>query len=581
MKDIKVYFRLLKNPSLLITLLEQDVITIREELFQELLSEEKISYETDLPKFPWKRLYSKSDILSIGIVKYLLENETPKLEKIYKSKKESWIYIAPINKHATYKRAYTYTKRDFIKLINEAYENGLITQEEYEKTFPLQEKTTYEKFLSYHQSEVITIKHNKEDINIPFTSYIDLLNLPKAELEEVLENKELYGMPKEKYINALYSFLAKEHILERYFLPEELLSNLAFINLKIDTYAYEDSLTKLPSYTNEITINDKLYKDILSKVPQDFTKLEKAYYIYYQLCKTFTYDEEYYASTGLQLPIGSKKHEDIGYLEQINQEENQVVCYEFNAIYSKFLEAIGLEYEYTINRRYSSGHEALNFIADKFYISADSTKDGIVYGDMPAAKQGLPLTGFKLLNYRQETQEEFSSSIKKVSDFIKKEEEQERSFNNLVDQYKINHSSLQELTSKECLNILLTSLEKSTLSPTDSLGYVHKLIENLFSNSNAYVEDFFLRENYIENEQKKMGISIVIYYSSKDDSEDEPVKYFLYKPNKELSQISKEELEEKINSGKYQTINDHNKKIPGIDCEKGDSYATKTSSNYK
>ena len=70
MKDIKVYFRLLKNPSLLITLLEQDVITIREELFQELLSEEKISYETDLPKFPWKRLYSKSDILSIGIVKY-------------------------------------------------------------------------------------------------------------------------------------------------------------------------------------------------------------------------------------------------------------------------------------------------------------------------------------------------------------------------------------------------------------------------------------------------------------------------------------------------------------------------------
>ena len=69
-------------------------------------------------------------------------------------------------------------------------------------------------------------------------------------------------MPKEKYINALYSFLAKEHILERYFLPEELLSNLAFINLKIDTYAYEDSLTKLPSYTNEITINDKLYKDI-------------------------------------------------------------------------------------------------------------------------------------------------------------------------------------------------------------------------------------------------------------------------------------------------------------------------------
>lgn len=580
MKDIKVYLRLLREPSLLSTLLEWNSIIIRDEFFQELLRETPLPNEKDLPNFENKRLYSESNLLSIGIIKYLLENEFKILEKIYKNKKESIIFVAPINKRATYKRAYTYTKRDFIKLINRAYEDGLISQDEYNKTYPLQEATTYEKFLEDYQDESITIKHNNDEVNISSQSFLDLLSLSKEELEEILKSKQIASMPKEKYINALNEFFAKNHILEKYFLPKEMLDNLAIIQSKVDTYAYEGYFTKLPNYTKEINVNDELWQDIWSKVPEDFTTLEKAYYIYYQLCKIFTYDEEWYASTGLAEPPDSK-HKDIFYLEELNKDENQVVCYEFNAIYSKFLESLGIEYEYTINCRYAGGHEGLNFIANQFYVSADSTIDSIIYGDMPAAKQGLPLTGFKLLNYKASTQEEFDASIKKVNDYIKKEEEQDKSFSDLVNQYKTNLENPKDLSSEERLNILLTSLEKSTLPPTDSLGYVHTLIKNLFSKTSAYCEDFFLRDNYIENGEKRLGISIIIYYSSNDELDSEPVKYYLYKPTKELTQITREQLEERIFSGQYQTINDHNQRIPRINYEKGETYASKNPGNNK
>ena len=103
------------------------------------------------------------------------------------------------------------------------------------------------------------------------------------------------------------------------------------------------NLKKLPKYMDEAELNQELKKEIMSIVPERFTPLEKAFYIYKELCKRFTYDEEQLA--GLTNAIYTINHRDIERIKKINSNNNKIICHEFSVIYAKFLEKIGIDYE--------------------------------------------------------------------------------------------------------------------------------------------------------------------------------------------------------------------------------------------
>ena len=601
MKDIKTYLRLLRNREVLANIISWKTIVMSHEAFYELLKDnplkksiitlEKIKaenneeidnilreFDPDAPILNQKDPFNQSSELSVGIIKYLLENEFNTLQKKYKDKKVRDIFITPINRFGKYKRGFSYTKEHFIRQIEEAYYNNLITEEEYQKSTILHKEVSYEKMLEENKDQTILFEDQEE--KIPFMSFINLLSLPIEQIKEILEQDTIDGVEKEKYVYTLQNYFQQNGLLEKYIFPYEMLLKMQYIESKVDTFAYDRPLYKLPEYTDKINVNEDLWNEIWSKVPNEFTKLEKAYYIYYQLCKILTYDEEWYIFGGDVLE--NSEHNDITYLEMVNKEINEVVCYEFAAIYSQFLESLGARYEFGNGRSYAGGHEYLNFIVDKFFIKADSTEH-LISGDFSLAKQNERLNDFKLKNTNPTTQMEFENSIKKVSEYIKKEEHQENDFLEIIRQYKaLNSDSKCMLTNEEKLNILISSLEKCDLPPIDSLGYIHTTIKNLFPDDIGCVcKDFFIRDyNLPDTRQDKLGVVTVIYYKSSNLNKEQE-KYFVFTPLVGIESTTKEEIEERIQKTRYWQISPDDPKIPGINYEGGDESVTKSTRSHK
>ena len=422
MKDYAVYFRLLKNFSQFKEFDHHRVIPITSEKYFELEKGENI--ENPLSCY----IDEYDTIITIDIIRYLINNERHILERIY-SDTTPIIEINTFEKDGNCDFVIGFSKSDFIMRIEQAYQNGLITEEEYQKTSKMRKAVQFEQLLEEFNDQTMYFNCYSGKYEIPVKDYFDILKLEKEELNKLLENWPSTMIPKEEFIASMKSFFLMSSIFDRYIVPRKMISNKYYLESKVDTYAA--AFKPLPEYVSDIKINDALRVNILSSLPNDFTNLEKAYYVYYQLCKTLTYDEEWYASGGLG--DNCENHKNINYISQINEDNKEVVCHDFNAIYSKFLELLGIKYKYPSIREDGVGHAYLEFATDKFYVSADAVTS-ILSGDLPNAKLGQKLVGFKLKNSNVKTQEEFKKSIQKVDEYIKTEEEKERIFENAVEE---------------------------------------------------------------------------------------------------------------------------------------------------
>ena len=218
---------------------------------------------------------------------------------------------------------------------------------------------------------------------------IKLLELPQEELEQALEENPL-NLSKREFVHLIKTFFQKEQTTEKYFFPEELLEKINNLIEKVDTAALEYHLDDRPFYYPYIQVNEELWDDILSKIPEDFNNLEKAYYIYYQLCKTFTYNEDYFVLGETKKETGISIDTKIYNLKKLNKKNNQVVCYEILAIFEKFMNHLNIPYDMT-NTLGGSGHsisyeslKRMSLIIDEFLLEADATR-GVISGDMPLA----------------------------------------------------------------------------------------------------------------------------------------------------------------------------------------------------
>ncbi len=137
-------------------------------------------------------------------------------------------------------------------------------------------------------------------------------------------------------------------------------------------------------------INEKLRQDILSGIPQGYSKLKQAIYIYNQLCLTTEYSMPYY--------IDEKNvrewYQNIDNLQLIDGETRKdVVCFTFNAIYMQLLIDAGLideeEHKNVIrykNNTLSAVHEELELNIDGQKYWVDATKGVLSNNDLVYAK---------------------------------------------------------------------------------------------------------------------------------------------------------------------------------------------------
>ncbi len=94
----------------------------------------------------------------------------------------------------------------------------------------------------------------------------------------------------------------------------------------------------------DIRLDTELACKLLEEVPSDMNKFDKAIYVYARMCMLLDYDAQYLANDMFE----SKKQlvrANPDNISKINLKNNEVVCFDFCAIYAKVLKALGVDFE--------------------------------------------------------------------------------------------------------------------------------------------------------------------------------------------------------------------------------------------
>lgn len=473
------------------------------------------------------------------------------------------------------KEIYKFSKSNIIKGIKKIVDNNIhvLTNKQKENYHYLKNLVSYEKFLSIYKNGIykIDIENNNYSINI--SDILEFMNLNSKEFVNICYLKDietLYNIKKEYFIYAAFKFFINTNALENFILPKNILNNIIDIyqSNHIDLEAINRYLETKDTIYKKVNIDASLKEYLLKDMPNNFNTLEKAIYVYIRMCKTLTYNEEYFAVN--QATAVTQKYKNIDYISKINLNNNEVVCYQFSAIYSKLLNELGINfrtyYHNMQEENYGSGHPYLEFRVDNYLVNADS----IIYilkGDLVLAKLNRPLNGIKCINKSKYTQNLFNETLNKVYSLIVKEENSliKENFEDLLEEYSHITKNIKDISIFEKLNILVKKVNSKKLSGIDAYSYALKLRKILFTKEEMENKiNINIVRNNEPNKKDVIASTITIISVNEDNFNNDDTLYYYFYPNNELMYVSKEELEFNFKHNVLDYIKYNDKKIPGL-----------------
>lgn len=481
-----------------------------------------------------------------------------------------------------------YTKKRIIKGLDYLIENNYLSLNENEqhRFDELKKNVSFDKFLLRYKGQFYDSYCDDNDYSVSVDKMISLMMLSKEEFKKLCDNeeiKEIEGIPKEYFIYSAYTFFRDSGVFHDFILPNIILERYEDIKsfMVIDLQAINRFLETTDSKFEEANINKDLENLIIDGMPEDISELEKAIYIYIKMCKILTYDDEYYAIN--QRGIEAEKHRNINYVSNITPVNNKIVCYEFNLIYSKLLNDLGIKftsnYMNMIGEAYGAGHANLKFRCGKFIAKADSVTS-ILQGDLMQAKLNQPLCGLKCMNCNADSYREFNELVSKMYELVAKQEnksvetlrvEHIQTFEEIMMEYSKVTTNVKKVDLNEKISILVNKVNSTDMIGIDSLSYVLQLRKILFdAEERANNISITIIRNNKPNEQNKSAMASAIFAvnnKSFSENENQTIYYYLDE-KKELISISKVELQSKFDEKIFEYIETNDPKIPGI-VEKG------------
>lgn len=418
-------------------------------------------------------------------------------------------------------------------------------------------KEKYKEEIDGNTFEVLG-KHICELLTLDEEKYWQLINENK-------DKKELYYL---FYVAS--KVFSKENVTKNYDFGPEINQRIHnILNYKDLDFETLNQLTTPKIDDFEINLDPRLEEKIIKDIPDELTIIEKAMYIYLKMCTIFMYDEEYFA-VNLRGPAAFK-HQYPEYISTINLENNELVCFEFNAIYAYFLKKLNIYYEIVRNASdsYGLGHEYLIFRVGKFLVDADSVTN-VFYGDMTNVVTHAPIVGLKCINENEETKDEFGNMLKKVYNIIQDEISYRSTFYQSVSDYKTLKQVYGEndprISFKERVKMLVEYIETSNMQNMRAYTYLLFLKNRLFSDNELKnnIDIRLVKNEKTTNSAKLADVMAIIAINEKDlKSESEENIYVIYKVNKGFVKVSKETLEDLFTSH-VGYIDREDKQIPGL-----------------
>lgn len=393
---------------------------------------------------------------------------------------------------------------------------------------------------------------------------IDLLKIffsKEDKFQDYIKNSQLLGVDIKLTMYAIRKLIKKEKILERYHFPRifakryHLLKEQQLVDYQaINAFDENDIIY-------DFSINDKLKKSIYKGMNKNYSDVEKSVYLYIKLCKMFSYDPEFYLYD--QKGANAKFHEDISRLSKITSGDDLIVCYEFNALYSKLLEELNIKYRLNIRSSlvYGGGHANLDYIVDKFIVFADSVTS-ISTGDLVNVKLNQKLEGLKCLNKSRQTREEFDGIVKRIyKDIVNSED---NNLDTLIREYRFLKTDYKNVSLKDRIKILLEELNMVDMKTMDCLGYLMRLKRIMFTSLELDKHISFV---VLKKEEKGEVYPCVIVTINQNDNISVSLdnEYLEYRIGKDPIKVSKEEIKKMFFNDQLKYLRSSKKRIPGID----------------
>ena len=321
-------------------------------------------------------------------------------------------------------------------------------------------------------------------------------------------------------------------------------------------------------YVDEFDLNDELKEEVLKDIPDNFNKLQVAYYIYKKLCQCLHYDEEYYATN--QKPFDDKKYKDIKELNRIKPGDG-VVCYQITMIFAKFCKMLDIpfrleKYENAKVLKYGGGHLLLVLNVDGYIVKADFAT-GIISCDMVTEKVYGKVKFFSLENEVERRKQAYDLFIKEADDYFSSIE----NYEDAKKQYQeMTKNDLSKLSIRERLEIFIDIIKKIDLNIMDSILLVSKIYKNIFSG--LYFKNCIFRaianRNTTNSDMEAEVVFLIAFNENKISDDFLENEYYVIDAYKNVEKVSPEDLKERFDSGIYDYLDDE--KLLGIEGGNGE-----------
>ena len=396
-------------------------------------------------------------------------------------------------------------------------------------------------------------KSNKYNLDIDnknysflISDYWEFLNLPDDLYNKVISESTYKSIKLEYFIYSLVSYFKEYNLFSKYvfsdLIKKRFVNILQFKNVDFESInkylvTKDNLLSKIQLSSDINTILNKKYDDNL---------LKNIIKCYINLCSNLNYDEVYYIDAFNKEGL---KHHDYKYLSQITNKNNKIVCFEFTSIFGYFLNNLGIKYEILGSNDYGI-HSFLIFRLDKYIIKVEAIKS-VFENDLTNVRIKFPLEGIECINQNKDTQDEFNNILDEcykssLVDFA----------NDYLPANKVNnnigYTNLNDYILK--IDLIFKKIKDLNLSVVDKLSYFKILIKLVFSSRELELNVFYTTLTSFKDIVFIIVLNTISYQNLDN-------VYLIYE-NNNLSFISKEELENRINNNELDYLS--NKEIPGI-----------------
>ena len=346
-------------------------------------------------------------------------------------------------------------------------------------------------YKNYHDDlEKFSFNVENKEIEISSNELFNFFTLEEEDFVKNIKEKEINSISNKYFIYGLAKYIEEKQVLSKYLFPKDVRDR--FLNIKDMKYIDFENLNQVLKTEDPNLKYVKLDKDLEMELLTDKDKYENILdfiiQTYLKMCRFFTYDYIYY--TGLSFDERASRHLNIKYLETINKNNHDIVCYEFISIFGYILNKIGIDYY--INPKidtYGYTHNYIVFKYKQFLIKVDAVVS-VMESDLTNVKVGEKLTGFKCLNKSLSTKEEFARILDSNYKLTFSLSDEEIKVPNIFP-ITLRHKKIKNILSK--LSYIVKEVEEKKLPIVDAINYFF-ILKNKYIKEEENFEAYVIRQ---------------------------------------------------------------------------------------